>query len=144
MTRRHQLTPRVKGHRHRKISEVPTNTPAVPFLEGSPPDLPSRRLGPTTSPNKEGQTYVDPTVGGVILGGRSNSTQGILTPRNQRRHFPQCMEHRAAKEILSLVSLSRTSSRLCKFFSSNKCHDEAGLTRLYPDAQGLSIIQILS
>jgi hypothetical protein len=37
--------------------------------EGSPLGLPSMRLGPTPSPNKEGQTQVDPAMGGVILGG---------------------------------------------------------------------------
>jgi hypothetical protein len=47
-----------------------------------------------------------PTVEGAILGGRSNSTQGIPSSRNQRHNFPQCMEHRTAKKILSLVSLS--------------------------------------
>jgi hypothetical protein len=62
VSRHHRLTRRVKGHHHHKIGEVSANTPVVRRPEGSPPGLQSRRLGPTPSPNKEGQTQVDPTV----------------------------------------------------------------------------------
>jgi hypothetical protein len=65
------------------IGEVPANAPVVPRPEGLPLGLPSRQLGPMLSPNEEGQTQVDPTMRGAILGGRSNSTQGVSTPRNQ-------------------------------------------------------------
>jgi hypothetical protein len=46
-----------------------------------------------------------PALERAILGGRSDSARGIMTLRNQWRDFPQCVEYRAAKEILSLASL---------------------------------------
>jgi hypothetical protein len=44
-------------------------------------------------------------MGGAILGVHINLIRGIPTLRNQRNNFPQHMEHRVAKEIISLVSL---------------------------------------
>jgi hypothetical protein len=43
----------IKGHHHHKISEVPANSLTVSRSEGSVMGLPSRRLGPTPSPNEE-------------------------------------------------------------------------------------------
>jgi hypothetical protein len=51
------------------------------------------------------------------------------------------MEHRAAKEVLSLVSLSCTSFHLCKNFTSTKCHDRPDsilALKGYPDC-GFSV-----
>jgi hypothetical protein len=42
-------------------------------------------------------------MGGAILDGRGNPARGVPTLRNKQRDLPQRMEHRASKEVLSLV-----------------------------------------
>jgi hypothetical protein len=61
-------------------------------------------------------------MGGAILGGRSNSTHGVLALKNQWHDFLQHMEHRTTKEILSLV----LSFRFCFLFSLFRCDEEDG------------------
>jgi hypothetical protein len=53
VARCHQLAQRIKGHCRHKIDKVAANAPAISHSEGSSPGLPSRRFGPTSSPNEE-------------------------------------------------------------------------------------------
>jgi hypothetical protein len=83
---------------------------------------------------KKGKHKLSPALGGTLLDSRDTPTRGVQIPGNQWHNLPNCLEHRAAKEVLPMTLSFLLCLLAVIFFCGYLDGDGRTMTGMWEDA----------